>query len=86
MHIGDYPEYLRARFLRNQVAADAGYHQRRHDEELESSFVRTPAKTGYEDKMRKKTPPWRAVGTVFGILMEVWSVSRRHPRCELLDL
>ncbi|MGV6850347.1 MAG: formate dehydrogenase accessory sulfurtransferase FdhD [Marinibacterium sp.] len=73
MTIGDYPEYLAVGFLRNQgmLRQDDVITRVDHDDELEIVVVRTERRTGYEDKLQKKTrTSGCAVGTVFGDMME----------------
>lgn len=73
MTIGDYPEYLALGFLRNQgmIAADTVITSVDYDDDLDVVVVRTPDKTDFEEKLRKKTrTSGCAVGTVFGDMME----------------
>lgn len=73
MTIGDHPEYLALGFLRNQgmIEPDADITAVDYDDDLGVVVVRTPTKTNFEEKMRKKTrTSGCAVGTVFGDMME----------------
>ncbi len=73
MTIGDYPEYLALGFLKNQGMLQPGETVRGidYDADLETVVVRTDGRTGYEEKLAKKTrTSGCAVGTVFGDMME----------------
>jgi FdhD protein len=73
MTIGDYPQYLALGFLRNQgmLRPDDVVTAIDYDEEIDTVVVRTERKTGYEEKVKKKTrTSGCAVGTVFGDMME----------------
>ena len=73
MSICDYPEYLAVGYLRNQnmLADDERIEKVEYDDDIETVVVRTDARTGYEDKLKKKTlTSGCAQGTVFGDLME----------------
>ena len=73
MTIGDYPDYLAVGYLLNQnmLTADDEITGVEHDADLGVVVVRTPRKTDYEQKLRKKTlTSGCAQGTVFGDLME----------------
>ena len=74
MTIGDYPEDLAVGYLLNQGMLQPGDEITGidYDEELAVVVVRTPAKTDFEEKLRKKTQTSGcAQGTAFGDLMEV---------------
>ncbi len=73
MTVGDYPEYLAVGYLLNQNMLRAGDEVTavEHDADLDVVVVRTPSKTDYEQKLKKKTlTSGCAQGTVFGDLME----------------
>ncbi len=74
MTIGDYPEDLAVGYLLNQGMLQPGDEITGidYDEELSVVVVRTPAKTDFEEKLRRKTQTSGcAQGTAFGDLMEV---------------
>jgi len=73
MTIGDYPDYLAVGYLLNQnmLHPDDEITGVDYDEEIETVVVRTPRKTNYEKKLKKKTlTSGCAQGTVFGDVME----------------
>jgi len=73
MTIGDYPDYLAVRYLRNQgmLLPEDTITGVEFDEDLEIVIVRTERQTDYEEKLKKKTrTSGCAVGTVFGDMME----------------
>ena len=73
MTIGDHPEYLALGYLLNQNMLRRGdvVDAVDYDEELEVVVVRTPARTDFEQKLKKKTlTSGCAQGTAFGDLME----------------
>ncbi|MGH7087918.1 MAG: formate dehydrogenase accessory sulfurtransferase FdhD [Stellaceae bacterium] len=73
MTVGDHPDYLAVGYLLNQNMLRAGdaITAIEYDEELETVVVRTPRRTDFEKKLRKKTlTSGCAQGTVFGDLME----------------
>lgn len=73
MTIGDYPEYLAVGYLLNQnmLRDDDTITSVDYDEDLGVVVVRTPRKTNYEQKLKKKTlTSGCAQGTAFGDLME----------------
>jgi len=73
MTVGDHPDYLAVGYLLNQnmLRADDEITGIDYDEELETVVVRTPRRTDFEKKLRKKTlTSGCAQGTVFGDLME----------------
>lgn len=85
MTIGDHPDYLALGYLLNQnmlkrgdVVTGVDY-----DEELEVVVVRTPERTNFEQKLKKKTlTSGCAQGTAFGDLMEAIE-EIELPRAEL---
>ncbi len=73
MTIGDHPEYLALGYLLNQNMLRRGdlVEAVDYDEELEVVVVRTPERTDFEQKLKKKTlTSGCAQGTAFGDLME----------------
>lgn len=82
MTIGDRPDYLAVGYLLNQgilALADpiAGID---YDDELGVVVVRTPARTAFEDKLRKRTlTSGCAQGTAFGDLLERFDGVRLDP-------
>lgn len=73
MTIGDHPEYLALGYLLNQNMLRRGdvVEAVDYDEELEVVVVRTPERTNFEQKLKKKTlTSGCAQGTAFGDLME----------------
>ncbi|OUR77893.1 formate dehydrogenase family accessory protein FdhD [Alphaproteobacteria bacterium 46_93_T64] len=73
MTIGDYPEYLAVGYLLNQnmLQSDDIVTGVDYDEDLGVVVVRTPSKTDFEEKLKKKTQTSGcAQGTVFGDVME----------------
>ena len=86
MTIGDHPDYLAVGYLLNQnmlgpedeiTAIDI-------DADLETVVVRTPTRTNFERKLRKKTlTSGCAQGTVFGDLMERFEDIRLDPKARL---
>jgi FdhD protein len=73
MTVGDHPDYLAVGYLLNQnmLRPEDAISAIDYDEELETVVVRTPRRTDYEKKLRKKTlTSGCAQGTVFGDLME----------------
>ncbi len=73
MTIGDYPDYLAVGYLLNQnmLTREDAVTGIDYDADLGVVVVRTPRKTNFEDKLRKKTlTSGCAQGTVFGDLME----------------
>ncbi|HZS82725.1 MAG TPA: formate dehydrogenase accessory sulfurtransferase FdhD [Stellaceae bacterium] len=79
MTIGDHPDYLAVGYLLNQnmLRADDEITAIDHDPDLETVVVRTVRRTGFEEKLRKKTlTSGCAQGTVFGDLMELFETTR----------
>ena len=79
MTIGDRPEDLAIGYLLNQgmLRPDAVVTAVDHDDDLGVVVVRTPERTDFEDKLRKKTlTSGCAQGTAFGDLMEGFSAVR----------
>ncbi len=75
MTIGDRPEDLAVGYLLNQhmLMPDDPITAVEYDEETEAVVVRTPAKTDFEEKLRKKTlTSGCAQGTAFGDVMEAF--------------
>jgi hypothetical protein len=73
MTIGDHPDYLALGYLLNQNMLRRGdiVEAVDYDEELEVVVVRTPERTDFEQKLKKKTlTSGCAQGTAFGDLME----------------
>ncbi len=73
MTVGDHPDYLAVGYLLNQnmLRADDEIAAIDYDDDLETVVVRTPRRTDFEKKLRKKTlTSGCAQGTVFGDLME----------------
>lgn len=73
MTIGDHPDYLALGYLLNQNMLRRGDTVTGvdYDEELEVVVVRTPERTNFEQKLKKKTlTSGCAQGTAFGDLME----------------
>ena len=73
MSICDYPEYLAVGYLVNQNMIQLGDEITCFDyeEDIDTIVVRTPGKTDFEDKLKKKTlTSGCAQGTVFGDVME----------------
>jgi FdhD protein len=73
MTIGDHPDALALGYLLNQNMLKRGdiVEAVDYDEELEVVVVRTPARTNFEEKLKKKTlTSGCAQGTAFGDLME----------------
>ncbi|HEX2581279.1 MAG TPA: formate dehydrogenase accessory sulfurtransferase FdhD [Dongiaceae bacterium] len=86
MTIGDYPDYLALGYLLNQnmLRRDSVVTAIEHDEELGIVVVRTPDRTDFEEKLRKKTlTSGCAQGTVFGDVMENFSTIRLDPDARL---
>jgi FdhD protein len=79
MTIGDYPEYLALGYLINQnmLAPDDPIDAVDYDGDIETVVVRTPVRTSFERKLRKKTlTSGCAQGTAFGDLMEKFDRTR----------
>ena len=73
MTVGDHPDYLAIGYLLNQgmLRPEDEVTGVDHDREIDVVVVRTPSKTDFEDKLRKKTlTSGCAQGTAFGDLME----------------
>lgn len=73
MTIGDHPDHLALGYLLNQNMLKRGdvVEAVDYDEELEVVVVRTPERTNFEEKLKKKTlTSGCAQGTAFGDLME----------------
>lgn len=73
MTIGDHPDALALGYLLNQNMLKRGdvVEAVDYDEELEVVVVRTPERTNFEEKLKKKTlTSGCAQGTAFGDLME----------------
>ena len=85
MTIGDYPEYLALRFLRNQnlLRSEDQVTRIDYDEDVKAVIVRTETETNYEQKLKRKIrTSGCAVGTVFGDMME--SIEEvKLPLCEV---
>ncbi|MCA0399372.1 MAG: formate dehydrogenase accessory sulfurtransferase FdhD [Proteobacteria bacterium] len=74
MTIGDHPEYLALGYLLNQnmLAPETPVTGIDYDEDLGVVVVRTPARTDFEEKLKKRTQTSGcAQGTIFGDLMDV---------------
>ena len=85
MTIGDHPDYLALGYLLNQNMLKRGdlVEAVDYDEELEVVVVRTPERTDFEQKLKKKTlTSGCAQGTAFGDLMEGFA-EVRLPKTEL---
>jgi len=85
MTIGDRPEDLALGYLLNQgmLKPDAVVTGVEHDDDLGVVVVRTPERTDFEEKLRKKTlTSGCAQGTAFGDLMEGFA-QVRLPQAEL---
>ncbi len=86
MTIGDRPDCLAVGYLLNQgmLAPDAEITAIDHDEELDVIVVRTPARTDFEEKLRKKTlTSGCAQGTAFGDLFERFEQIKLDPEARL---
>jgi FdhD protein len=86
MTIGDRPDCLAVGYLLNQgmLTRDDPIERIDHDDELDAVVVRTPSRTGFEEKLRKKTlTSGCAQGTAFGDLLERFEHVRLDPAAEL---
>ncbi len=86
MTILDRPEDLAVGYLLNQgmLRATDVVDAVEYDDDLQVVVVRTPARTNFEDKLRKKTlTSGCAQGTAFGDLMENFSEVRLNPDARL---
>ena len=86
MTIGDHPEYLAVGYLLNQgmLARGDTITGIDHDPELDVVVVRTPERTNFEEKLRRKTlTSGCAQGTAFGDLLERFETVRLDPEAEL---
>lgn len=86
MTIGDWPECLAVGYLLNQAMLLPGdpIDAIEHDPELDVVVVRTPVRTNFEDKLRKKTlTSGCAQGTAFGDLLDRFDSVVLDPAAEL---
>jgi len=86
MTIGDRPDCLAVGYLLNQgmLDPDDAITGIDHDEELGVVVVRTPARTVFEEKLRKRTlTSGCAQGTAFGDLLERFEGVRLDPAARL---
>ena len=86
MTVGDHPDCLALGYLLNQGMLQPGdtVSAIDHDDETGTVVVRTPRRTGYEDKLSRKTlTSGCAQGTVFGDLMEDIESVRLDPEAEV---
>jgi FdhD protein len=86
MTVGDYPDCLAVGYLLNQnmLAPSDEITAVEHDDDLGVVVVRTPRRTNFEDKLRKKTlTSGCAQGTAFGDLMERFEEVRLDPNAVL---
>ncbi len=86
MTIGDRPDCLAVGYLLNQAMLKPGdvIDGIDYDEELEVVVVRTPTRTNFEEKLRKKTvTSGCAQGTAFGDLLERFESIKLDPNAEL---
>ncbi|MCX7931010.1 MAG: formate dehydrogenase accessory sulfurtransferase FdhD [Rhodovarius sp.] len=86
MTILDRPEDLAVGYLLNQgmLAPDAVVEAIEYDEDLGVVVVRTPTRTDFEEKLRKKTlTSGCAQGTAFGDLMEGFAQVRLNPEARI---
>jgi FdhD protein len=86
MTIGDRPECLAVGYLLNQnmLARDAPIDRIEFDADLDVVVVRTVARTGYEEKLRRRTlTSGCAQGTAFGNVLERFDQVRLDPAAEL---
>lgn len=86
MTIGDRPDCLAVGYLLNQgmLGRDDPIDRIDVDPELAVVVVRTPSRTGFEEKLRKRTlTSGCAQGTAFGDLLERFAKVRLDPAAEL---
>ncbi|MCS6891821.1 MAG: formate dehydrogenase accessory sulfurtransferase FdhD [Rhodovarius sp.] len=86
MTILDRPEDLAVGYLLNQgmLAPDAVVEAIEYDEDLGVVVVRTPTRTDFEEKLRKKTlTSGCAQGTAFGDLMEGFAQVKLNPEARI---
>jgi FdhD protein len=86
MTIGDRPDCLAVGYLLNQnmLRPDDEITAIEHDAELDVVVVRTPARTDFEEKLKRKTlTSGCAQGTAFGDLLDRFDAVRLDPDAEL---
>jgi FdhD protein len=86
MTIGDWPDCLALGYLLNQgiLQHDDPVERIDFDEELDVVVVRTPVRTSFEEKLKKKTlTSGCAQGTAFGDLLEQFEQVRLDPNAQL---
>ena len=86
MTIGDHPDCLAVGYLLNQgmLRRDDKIERIDIDRELDVAVVRTPSRTDFEDRLRKKTlTSGCAQGTAFGDLLERFAQVRLDASAEL---
>ena len=86
MTIGDRPDCLAVGYLLNQgmLRRDDPIERIDVDAELDVVVVRTPSRTDFEDRLRRKTlTSGCAQGTAFGDLLERFAQVRLDPAAEL---
>ena len=86
MTIGDRPDCLAVGYLLNQgmLGRNDMIERIDVDAELDVVVVRTPARTGFEEKLRKRTlTSGCAQGTAFGDLLERFGQVRLDPAAEV---